>query len=98
MSSDYARFAMPIEGWYQEPDTPYPVFNNSLLVLDMDREMSRPELRIHRSIDITPDETDTYVWAGEDRSVLIGNDIYYLHGDQIWYMPAGEGAELQGPY
>lgn len=98
VNSDYARFAMPIESWDYEAEDYHHYYSNKLIVMDLDRTLSYPELVISDELEVIPDEETPYVYAWEDRSVLVGDDVYYLHGNQIWYRPASDTTQLYGPF
>jgi len=96
-SDDYARFAMPVESWGQRDEEGHASYGNWLMVLDLDKTASAPSLSIKARLSAT-EQAPHYIYAGEDRSILVGNDVYYLRGNQLWYSPQADEEELHGPY
>lgn len=97
VNTNYARFAMPIETWSNTAVTNNRYYQNKLLVLDVDLSENEPSLVLSDELYVIPDEDTPYVYAWEDRSVLINDDVYYLHGNYIWYRSAADN-QLNGPF
>lgn len=94
------RFAMPIEQWRSETDpagTSIFAAVNSLMLLETDTNASAPELTLVDKLSAQNSETN-YVYSGEDRSVLHGDNVYYIHGNQIWLGTWINDAPVDGPF
>jgi uncharacterized secreted protein with C-terminal beta-propeller domain len=93
------RFAMPIEGWELADDSFSSYWNSvsSLLMFEVDTTAQTPELVLRN--ELTPDNNDEfYIYGGNDRSVIHGDNVYYIHGNQVWQSTWAEGAEIFGPF
>jgi hypothetical protein len=97
-NSNY-QFALPIESWSKPSDESvgFWVASNSLMLLEVDTTSNNPEL-ILRS-EVRPDVSDkSYVYGWEDRSVIHGNNVYYIHGNQVWQTTWAKAAAVFGPF
>jgi uncharacterized secreted protein with C-terminal beta-propeller domain len=97
-NSNY-QFALPIESWSKPSDESvgFWVASNSLMLLEVDTTSNNPEL-ILRS-EVRPDVSDkSYVYGWEDRSVIHGNNVYYIHGNQVWQTTWAKDAAVFGPF
>lgn len=97
------QFAMPVERWGSgsrsdgAADSTMLAARNSLLLLGVDSTAAEPTLT--RVNELSPRETDeVYVYGGNDRSVIQGNNVYYIHGNSVWLGQWSEESELVGPY
>lgn len=85
------RFALPIERWntssVSDGDTTFMVWRpeNFLSLLEVSSGNADAEL-IHIGDIIANDEEKNFgnnsSW--DDRSIIHNNDVYYIHGDQVW--------------
>jgi hypothetical protein len=93
------QFALPIESWNIASDelTDSWVSANSLLLLDVDTTATAPEL-MQRN-EVRPDTSEQpYAGGWEDRSVIHGDNVYYIHGNQVWRTTWAEDAKVFGPF
>jgi CRISPR/Cas system-associated protein Cas7 (RAMP superfamily) len=65
-------------------------------MLDVNAASGTGEMTLLREMKITTDQD--YSWSGEDRSVIHGNNIFYVHGNQIWQSLWQADAAINGPY
>lgn len=101
LESDGAyRFAMPVEQWSSETDpvgTSFIAAQNSLMLLETDTNSNSPELTLVDKVSV-PNGQESYIYSGEDRSVLHGDNVYYIHGNQIWLSSWVSDATPVGPF
>lgn len=90
------RFSMPIERWSIDADEPN-YSTNSLMVFDVDLSQSIPSL-IEQKILTVENTLPYYIYAGEDRSVLTVDGIYYLRGNSLWFDGNGGDGQPLGPF
>ena len=93
------QFALPIESWNISSEEPVDFWaaSNSLMLLEVDTRSNNPEL-IHRS-DVRPNVSEQpYAHAWEDRSIIHGDNVYYIHGNQVWHTTWAEESEVFGPF
>ncbi|MDN4502008.1 beta-propeller domain-containing protein [Alteromonadaceae bacterium BrNp21-10] len=91
------QFALPIEQWQTSSDPNIKLWQprNALLMLDVDtdagsmHELTQLEAKVDK---------DTYIYGGDDRSVIHGEHVYYIHGNQVWHGLWQAESELDGPY
>ncbi len=94
------RFAMPMEQWRTDSgpaNTSLISAINSLLLLETDTNVETPELVLVDKLSVQNNEVN-YIYSGEDRSVLHGDSVYYIHGNQIWLGQWMTNSDLLGPY
>lgn len=91
------QFALPVEEWGIEPFVDFWAPNNSLLLLQSDTSASQVELVEVDQLKANV-SGDAYIYSGDDRSVIHGNHVYYIHGNQIWHGLWQQNTELDGPY
>jgi uncharacterized secreted protein with C-terminal beta-propeller domain len=93
------KFALPVESWGESTQGDARIWRskNSLALLEVDTTVATPEL-IQRGELMAKPEGEHYIYGGQDRSVLHGEQIYYIHGNQVWHSTWVEGGELLGPY
>lgn len=89
------HFAIPYEQWLQNDEDFYWQTQNNLLLLNVD--MNTKQLTEVEDLS-PPTEPSFYIYGGEDRSVLHGEHVYYLRGNQIWHSLWQEKSPLTGPY
>ena len=97
-NSNY-QFALPIESWNMPSDESvgFWVASNSLMLLEVDTTSNNPELILRN--EVRPDVSDkSYVYGWEDRSVIHGNNVYYIHGNQVWQTTWAKDAVVFGPF
>jgi uncharacterized secreted protein with C-terminal beta-propeller domain len=93
------QFALPIESWNMPSDELVRLWapSSRLMLLEVDTTSNSPEL-ILRS-EVVPDVSDQpYAYGYEDRSVIHGNNVYYIHGNQVWHTTWAEDALIFGPF
>lgn len=96
------QFAMPIEEWGVEPEgSPAErtiwASRNSLLLLESDTQSSEVDLIEVDQLIVTPAD-NIYVNPGNDRSIIHGQHVYYINGNQVWRGLWQSDNELEGPY
>ncbi|GAA0349993.1 beta-propeller domain-containing protein [Bowmanella denitrificans] len=92
------RFALPIEEWQScAADACIEIWqpNNSLMLLDVNALPRQASLSLLTELKATGEQ---YYYGGEDRSVIHGDHIYYLHGNQLWMSQWQANAQILGPY
>ena len=92
------QFALPIESWNMSIDERLGFgSSNSLLLLEVDTTSNNVEL-IQRS-EVRPDVSEEHYAIGwNDRSIIHGDNVYYIHGNQVWHTTWAEDAEVFGPF
>ena len=92
------QFALPLESWYTVSDELVGIWapSNSLLLLEVDTTSNTPEL-IQRS-EMRPKVSDAYAGGWNDRSIIHGDNVYYIHGNQVWHTTWAEDAQIFGPF
>jgi hypothetical protein len=93
------QFALPIESWNRQNDIALDVWSSShsLLLLEVNTNDAAPELVKRREVPASNSDQG-YVYGGEDRSVIHGNNVYYIHGNQVWLTTWEDNAPILGPY
>lgn len=106
------KFAMPLEAWLetevsgeegsdQQGDeaetTTIWMPHNSLLMLDVNAAGGAGEMQVVNRMEVENDPYE-YVWSGEDRSVIHGENVYFVHGNQVWHSLWAKDAAVTGPY
>jgi len=93
------QFALPIESWSRSSTeltrswTP----TNSLMLLEVDTSSNNPALIIKSEV-VPEMHEQPYVYGYEDRSVIHGDNVYYIHGNQVWHTTWAEEALIYGPF
>ena len=92
------QFALPIESWYTDSDEQvrYWAPTNGLLLLEVDTTANTPEL-IQRN-EMRPEKSESYASGWDDRSIIHGDNVYYIHGNQVWHSTWAEEAAIFGPF
>ncbi len=92
------QFALPIESWNMSIDERLGFgSSNSLLLLEVDTTSNNVEL-IQRS-EVRPDVSEQFYANGsDDRSIIHGDNVYYIHGNQVWQTTWAEDAAVFGPF
>jgi uncharacterized secreted protein with C-terminal beta-propeller domain len=95
------QFAMPIEQWGLGGDDiqsdRYWAPINSLLMLEVDTQSSGASLTQLNQLSVE-NAQDAYIGGGNDRSVIHGEHVYYIHGNQVWHSLWQQNALADGPY
>jgi uncharacterized secreted protein with C-terminal beta-propeller domain len=92
------QFALPLESWYTVSDELVRIWapSNSLLLIEVDTTSNTPEL-IQRS-EMRPKVSNAYAGGWNDRSIIHGDNVYYIHGNQVWHTTWAEDAAVFGPF
>jgi uncharacterized secreted protein with C-terminal beta-propeller domain len=93
------QFALPVESWNIpfDDNAGFWSASNALMLLEVDTTSNSPEL-IHRR-EVRPDLSEQpYANGWQDRSVIHGNNVYYIHGNQVWHTTWTEDAQIFGPF
>ncbi|MGS2721680.1 beta-propeller domain-containing protein [Paraglaciecola aestuariivivens] len=98
-SQDFYQFALPLESW-QQTDSERQGFwtaSNSLLLLEVSTEHHKPSLT-ERAVISPPVSAQPYIHGWQDRSVIHGQNVYYVRGNQVWQSVWEDNPEMYGPY
>ncbi|XOV79762.1 MAG: beta-propeller domain-containing protein [Aestuariibacter sp.] len=99
-TGDQYQFAMPTETWTPTDDGPGIALWNpqsKLMLLNVDASSAQGSLSVTHEL-VAPNDPEHYVYSGEDRSVIHGEHVYYIHGNQVWHSLWQAEAALDGPY
>lgn len=93
------QFAMPLEEWTQNNEMSLAVWQptHSLLLLDVNTQAGQPSL-VERAQVYADAQQESYIYSGEDRSVIHGEHVYYIHGNLIWHSLWQSESAIDGPY
>lgn len=93
------QFALPIESWHRSSTELARSWapTNSLMLLEVDTTSNIPELVIKSEV-VPEMHEQPYVYGYEDRSVIHGDNVYYIHGNQVWHTTWAEEALIFGPF
>jgi hypothetical protein len=100
------RFALPVERWkiitMVEDGQKYDIWqaSNSLELLEVTSSDSDAELVIKGSILAEQPENNLvpFIHGGDDRGVLHYDDIYYIHGNDVWRSYWLNPEQVEGPF
>lgn len=83
----------------EEPAPGFTVYQpqNSLLMLTVNAASGAGAMTVTNKMDITEDR-ETYSWSGEDRSVIHGDNVYFIHGNLVWQSLWMKDAAINGPF
>ncbi|GAB5381292.1 MAG: beta-propeller domain-containing protein [Aliiglaciecola sp.] len=95
------QFALPVEQWGNSDDidpasTSMLRSRNSLVLLQSDSNAQDPTLDWVNSLEVE-NTSDTYVYSGDDRSIIHGQNVYYIRGNQVWLSSWSDG-QISGPF
>ncbi|MFT6267962.1 MAG: putative secreted protein with C-terminal beta-propeller domain [Alphaproteobacteria bacterium] len=95
------QFALPLEEWgnfdSDNTSSDFIMNRNSLMLLETDTTNNAPELSLIHKVTVLPN-TDFYFYAGDDRSIIQGDKVYYLRGNQVWLSDWSQDSATLGPY
>jgi uncharacterized secreted protein with C-terminal beta-propeller domain len=91
------QFSMPVEQWGADELTDIWQQSSSLMLLEVDTQAAQPEL-LERATIHASNEQEYYIYSGDDRSVIHGEHVYYIHGNRVWHSLWQTDAEVTGPY
>lgn len=103
LSSDgQYQFALPMETWLEKTDAStglvlHSAPQNSLLLLDVST-LTGGSLKEVNALEVTPENNGRYFYSGNDRSVIHGEHVYFIHGNSVWHGQWNSEGGLQGPY
>lgn len=91
------QFALPVERSVTVESEEGKIWTseNSLVLLEIDTTATQPELIERSVLKVT---TEGYFYGGNDRSIIHDENIYYIHGNQVWRSTWEEEGEVFGPY
>lgn len=106
MPDHSTRFAVPIERWLTETitdenDQKYDVWStqNELALFEVTGTTQEAQLIDVGKVKASYQEQPQYNSSGWlDRSVMHGDDIYYIHGHQVWQSVWSAPSQASGPY
>lgn len=99
-TGDHYQFAMPTETWSGTEDgVGITIWNpqSKLLMMDVNAASGQGSLTIIHELEANNDP-ERYVYSGEDRSVIHGDHVFYIHGNQVWHSLWETEASIDGPY
>jgi uncharacterized secreted protein with C-terminal beta-propeller domain len=99
LNSDGAyQFALPVEQWGQS-DAEMGLWwaNSSLLLLQVDTNSGQPMLLQNKQVQLA-NPAAYYIYSGDDRSVIHGDHVFYIHGNQVWHSVWHDKLQPTGPY
>ncbi|GLR71255.1 beta-propeller domain-containing protein [Agaribacter marinus] len=91
---DLFKFALPVERWLQDGNL-FRGTEYSLVGLEVDANAMTMEQAMQL---VVKSEDDLYIYSGEDRSIIHGDNVYYLRGNSFWHGTWSATSELSGPY
>jgi uncharacterized secreted protein with C-terminal beta-propeller domain len=96
------KFALPMEAWLSQTDESSGLIfqnspQNSLLLLDVST-LEGGSLKEVNALEVNVEEKERYFYPGNDRSVIHGEHVYFIHGNSVWHGQWNSEAKLQGPY
>ncbi|GAB3036866.1 beta-propeller domain-containing protein [Bowmanella dokdonensis] len=96
---DQYRFAMPVEHWQtcDEACTTLWAPGHSLMLVSVDASPGMASLSVDGQLQ-ADDSDGSYHFGGADRSLLQGDNVYYLHGNQLWHAKWTNPDLVSGPY
>ena len=84
MTDNEHRFAIPISRWYINAEG-YWQHGNSLQMLEVNITDNGAELVDKNALEVDNLPEDySFINGREDRSIIHGNDVYYIHGNAVW--------------
>lgn len=93
------QFALPVERWVAAEKKDQPSrSHNSLALIEVADTQSNPTMRQVHQVVVDNKASNTYVFSGNDRSVMHNEHVYYIHGNQVWHSQWQKGATINGPY
>lgn len=99
-SGDQYQFAMPTETWGEtDGGIGITIWNpqSKLMMMDVNAASGQGSLTVTHELQAQNDP-EFYVYGGEDRSVIHGEHVYYIHGNQVWHSLWASDAAIDGPY
>jgi uncharacterized secreted protein with C-terminal beta-propeller domain len=91
------QFSMPVEHLGGPVSASIWPQSNSLMLLEVDTLAAQPEL-LERATINADNEQEYYIYGGDDRSVIHGEHVYYIHGNQVWHSLWQTDPTVEGPY
>jgi hypothetical protein len=92
------QFALPVEEWGQsDAEMGSWWARSSLLLLQVDTNSGQVTLMQNKQIQV-PNPADYYIYSGDDRSVIHGEHVFYIHGNQVWHSLWNDELKPAGPY
>jgi len=99
------RFALPIERWktnkISDGEKTYTVWQpeNFLSLLEVSNDSANATLTRIGDIIANDEGTDSSNYSSrDDRSILHNNDVYYIHGNQVWRSYWQTPEQITGPF
>lgn len=83
----------------EEPNPGFTVWTqqNSLLMLNVDATSGVGEMSVANQM-LIDNGDEWYSWSGDDRSVIHGENVFFIHGNQVWQSQWLRDAAINGPY
>jgi hypothetical protein len=83
----------------EEPNPSFTVWTqqNSLLMLNVDATSGVGEMSVANQM-LIDNRDEWYSWSGDDRSVIHGENVFFIHGNQVWQSQWLRDAAINGPY
>lgn len=94
------QFAFPTESWLEAAGpngTSYWKTQSNLMLLETNSNSEMPSLNEIGSMQIDANSQE-YIYVGNDRGIIHGDKIYYIHGNQVWLSDWQSPHVTTGPY
>ena len=94
------QFAFPTETWFEVPSSnssSYWQAQTALLLLETNSNSDVPSLGEVGTIKVDA-SSQVYVYVGDDRTIIHGDKIYYIHGNKVWLSDLQAPDITFGPY
>lgn len=108
-TDDEYQFAMPLESWQEttvdngsgegSDDQGSTIWlpHNSLLMLQVSAASGAGSMQVVNRM-MVENDAEAYTWSGEDRSVIHGDNVFYIHGNHVWHGLWEKESAVNGPY
>jgi uncharacterized secreted protein with C-terminal beta-propeller domain len=91
------QFALPVEEWGSFNSDSFFGVRNSLMLLETDTTSNVPELSLINKVSV-PENAEFYFYPGDDRSIIQGDKVYYLRGNNVWLSDWSLDSVSLGPF
>lgn len=92
------RFALPIEDWQSVANHDGAGWRSEVSLRLIELDMSTSEATLEEVGAIEPPSDERFIGAWHDRSVLDGDNVYYIHGGRVWHTLWHKPSAVGGPY
>ncbi len=91
------QFALPFESWNSEGIDGYFLPETRLMRLEVDTNSSEPQLQLVDKTHVEVEQS-SYVYSGDDRSILHPEFYYYVRGNLVWKGVWSDAQLPTGPF